>query len=166
MFLLHQNCRPVGQSSFKVTEKPVTFIAILGFFIFFIYSLHYSFIFFHFLLPPFLTLILLFFLSKIQRKLAVVFLKNNLRANFRNILHSFFEKYFDQNDHSSVLIVVILAQIFLHKSMDWFLYDNGLRHEKVKCTCSSLFMSGFLDIGAGAKVTIEQQKKSISFEKS
>ena len=157
MFLLHQNCRPVGQSSFKVTEKPVTFIAILVFFYFFIYlfSLHYSFIFFHFLLLPFLTFILLFFLGKIQRKLAVVFLKNNLRANFRNILHSFFEKYFDQNHHSSVLIVVILAQIFLHKSMDWFLYDNGLRHERVKCTCSSLLMSGFLDIGAGAKVTIE-----------
>ena len=87
MFLLHQNCSPVGQSSFKVTEKPVAFIAILGFFYFFIYlfSLHYSFIFFHFLLLPFLTFSLLFFLGKIQRKLAVVFLKNNLRANFRNI---------------------------------------------------------------------------------
>ena len=23
----------------------------------------------------------------------------------------------------------------LHKSMDWFLYDNGLRHERVKCFC-------------------------------
>ena len=87
MFLLHQNCRPVGQSSFKVTEKPVAFIIILSFFYFFIYlfSLYYSFIFFHFLLLPFLTFILLFFLGKIQRKLAVVFLKNNLRANFRNI---------------------------------------------------------------------------------
>ena len=32
------------------------------------------------------------------------------------------------------VIGVVLASLFLtlNRSMDWFLYDNGLRHERVK----------------------------------
>ena len=65
------------------------------------------------------------------------------------------EKVFDGNTvkakaGSSISLIkfekrTFLTPFLLRKSMDWSLYDNGLRHESVKCACKGVRNVRFLE---------------------
>ena len=44
----------------------------------------------------------------------------------------------------------------LHKSMDWFLYDNAIRHERVKCKIRLILLASSVQLLKCQKVILEE----------